>query len=303
VNQQSVLHPESDWLWLASEVGWLGVVFALGAVFFVLRAAFPLGPGSRRRLRGAALAASVAAVVHCVIDVPEHRVGSALMALMAMALACGNEVGMPVSRWMSALSRLGGLVALGAAVVLARLPDESGRAQNLLQAGRFAESEAAADRALARAPLDWRAYFTRAGARACEGKTLEAVGDFRRARTLEPNYAGLPLDEGLFWLQSQPMLALNVWRLALRRVRSPEDEELYGAMLAAAPDDANFRNALFTLAHGRPALEVQWFQFVPPAEARTQWETIFGSIERLTPAQRATFEKRAAEIGVTATPP
>lgn len=303
LNQQSVLHPESDWLWLASELGWPGVAFALAAVFFVLRDAFPLGPGTRRRLRGAALAASVAAVVHCAIDVPEHRVGSALMALMVMALARGGETEKPVSSWMPVLSRLFGLATLGAAVVLARLPDDATRARDLLQAGHFTEADVAADRALARAPLDWKAYFTRAGARACEGKTLEALADFRRARTLEPHYAGVPFDEGQFWLQSQPMLALNVWRLALRRLHSPDDEELYEAMLGAAPDDANFRTELFALAQGRPALQVKWFQTAPPAEARSEWKTISGSIDRLTPAQRATFQKRAAEIGASATPP
>ncbi len=303
VSQQSVLHPESDWLWLASELGWLGVTFALAAVFFVLRDAFPLRPGTRRRLRGAALAASVAASVHCAIDVPEHRVGSALLAVMIMALARGDDSAKPISSWMPVLSRLFGLATLGAAVVLARLPDYATRSRELLQAGQFAGAGAAADHALARAPLDWRSYFTRAGARACEGWTIEAVGDFRRARTLEPHYAGLPFNEGQFWLQRQPMLALTVWREALRRVRAPEDEPLYGAMLDAAPDNEPFRAQLLALATNRPALQLQWFQSAPPAEAREQWKTISASQERLTPAQRAALQKRAAEIGIPTTPP
>jgi tetratricopeptide (TPR) repeat protein len=172
----------------------------------------------------------------------------------------------------------------------------------LSRAGRFAEAEATANRALDRAPLDWHTYFLRAGARACLGRNLEALADFRRARTLEPHYAGVPFEEGKFWLQTQPALALTVWREALRRINSPEDEALYGAMLAAAPDDVEFRNRLFALAQERPALQLQWFQFVSPTEAQTQFNTISAAADRLTPAQRATFQKRAAEIGESSTP-
>jgi hypothetical protein len=303
VNQQSVLHPESDWLWLASEMGWGGVVLALGAAFFVLRDVFPLAPGSRRFLRGAAFSAAVAALVHCAIDVPGHRVGSAFLALLVMVLARGDRSGSVNSRTTMIFSRVFGLLALGAAAVLMRVPDEAAAAQALLQANRFSEAESAANRAILRAPLDWKVYFTRAGARACEGRTLEALADFRRARTLEPHYIGLPFDEGHFWLQSQPMLALTVWREALRRAHSPEDEEIYGAMLADAPDNEAFRAQLFALASDRPVLQLQWFRFVPPPEARSQFKAITASAEHLTPAQRATFQKRAEELGLSTSSP
>jgi tetratricopeptide (TPR) repeat protein len=209
---------------------------------------------------------------------------------------------MPASWVAAALSRVLGLAALGAAVLFARLPDEARQAELLLHTGRFAEAQAAADRALVRAPLDWRVYFTRAGARACRGQTLEALADFRRARTLEPHYAGLPLDEGRFWLQSQPALALTVWREALRRVHSPEEEEIYGQMLTAAPDNAGFRAQLLALAENRPVLQVQWFRFVPPAEARPQFNKISADAQRCTPAQRAAFQRWAEEIGASPPP-
>src|SRR5262249_49190260 len=41
LNQQTVLHPESDWLLLAAELGWAGVALAVGVAFFLLRRAFP----------------------------------------------------------------------------------------------------------------------------------------------------------------------------------------------------------------------------------------------------------------------
>ncbi|MEP6668106.1 MAG: O-antigen ligase family protein [Chthoniobacter sp.] len=301
VSQQSVLHPESDWLWLATDLGWLGVVFALVVAFLVLRHALPLAPGSQRRLRGVALAAALAALLHAAIDVPGHRLGSALLALFVMVLARLDVPASPDSKIAAACSRVFGVLALAAAFVLARLPDETSRAQTLSRAGRFAESEAAADRALARAPLDWRAYFARAGARACLGKTLAALADFRRARLLEPHYAGVPFEEGLFWLQAQPALTLNAWRDAVRR--SPDDTSLYGAMLDAAPDAPAFRAQLLALAQDHPALQLQWFQCVPPAEARTHWPALDAAARQATPAQRAAFQHHAEEIGAAPAPP
>ncbi|MDR3406318.1 MAG: O-antigen ligase family protein [Chthoniobacter sp.] len=295
VTQQSVLHPESDWLWLATELGWLGVACALAAAYLVLRPALPLTPGSQRRLRGAALAAAVAALLHAAIDVPGHRVGSALLALFVVVLARPDAPALPDSKVTAACSRLLGLLALGAACVLARLPDETAAAQAFSRAGRFADAEAAADRALAHAPLDWRAYFARGGTRACLGKTLAALADFRRARVLEPHYAGVPNEEGRFWLQAQPALALTAWREAVRR--SPDDESLYGGMLDAAPNNPEFRAQLLAIAQNHPALQLAWFRSAPPAEARAHLEMIAAAVRQGTPAQRAAFQQRAEEIG------
>jgi len=297
VNQQVVLHPESDWLWLATELGWLGVILALGAVVAVLRGAFPLTAGSHRRLRAAALAAAIAALLHSTFDVPEHRLGSALMALFVMVLARADAASPAESRGAVVVSRLCGVAALALAAIFWTMPDDAARAETLSQARRYADAEAAANRALAHAPLDWRVYFTRAGERACRGLTLEALADFRRARKLEPFYAGLPLAEGRFWVQSQPALAVKAWGEAIRRVRAPEDEAIYGAILGAAPDNAGFREQLLGLAQGRPPLQLQWFQFVPPAEARAHLEIISAVASQCAPAQRESFQRRASEIG------
>jgi O-antigen ligase len=303
INQQSVWHPESDWLWLAVEMGWLGVVLALALAVVVLRGAFPLAAGSRRRLRAAALAAAIAALLHSTFDVPGHRVGSALMAMFVMVLARRDAVAAPVSRVVAILWRAGGLATLAVAVMLRKMPDEAARAETLSQAGQYAAAEAAANRALTRAPLDWAVYFTRAGERASQGRTLEAVADFRRARVLEPHFAMLPLAEGRFWIHNQPMLAVNAWREALHRARPPEDEVLYGAMLDAAPDSAKLREQLLMLAEARPPLQLLWFQFAPVAEARLHLEELSVAAQQCDPKQRAAFERRAHEIGNGPLPP
>jgi len=296
VSQQTVLHPESDWLLLAAELGWFGVALALGAAFFILRQAFPFAAGSRRRLRGAALAGAVAALLHGAIDVPGHRVGSAWLALFVVVLACNEAPAERDSRMAATLSRVLGLLALVGAWVVGQTPDQAARAEALLSARKYAPAEASADRALERAPLDWRAYFTRAGARACQGHRLEALADFRRARTLEPHYARLPFEEGRFWLQAQPALTLNVWHEAIRRLPPSEAEDLYGTMLSTAPDNANFRAQLLAMVQDRPVLQLQWFESVPDAEARAHLEAITAVAQQCTPGQRAGFERRVKQL-------
>jgi tetratricopeptide (TPR) repeat protein len=234
-------------------------------------------------------------LLHSTFDVPGHRLGSALLALFVIVLARRDPEPSADSSWIAGISRTVGLVALGAAIGLARTPPDARQADALLQAGHFAEAGEAADRALARAPLDWAAYFTRAGSRACRGQILEALADFRRARRLEPGNASLPLAEGQFWLPTAPPLALAAWREAMRRTRSAEDQEIYGIMLSAAPDAA-FREQLLALAEGRPPLMLQWFRVVPPAEARIHLEAIGVAASQCSPAQRAAFERRAQEI-------
>jgi tetratricopeptide (TPR) repeat protein len=181
--------------------------------------------------------------------------------------------------------------------------DDALRAEDLSQAQQFEKAEAAADRALRRAPLDWRVYFTRAGARAVRGRTLEALADFRRASQLEPHFTGVPFAEGMFWVPIQPALAVNAWRETIRRAPPPEDEALYDAMLDAAPNDAGFRAQMLLLAQGRPPLQLRWFQVAPPAEAKAHSETIAAVASQFSPAQRQAFEHRANEIGSDPSPP
>ena len=89
-----VLHPESSWLQWLCELGLMPVAILsilVGRLVFLR-----LGGLFKRRgtfyLSAGALAAFAAITVHCVIDVPGHRWGTAGYALALLALAC------PISR-------------------------------------------------------------------------------------------------------------------------------------------------------------------------------------------------------------
>jgi tetratricopeptide (TPR) repeat protein len=296
VIQSSVIHPESDWLWLTSECGWLAAALALAAVAFAAGGALPLVRGTQRRLRGAALAASVAAVLHGFVDVPGHRLGSVLAALFVLALARKDDAPRITSRIAPVLWRAKGLALVALAAWWLNVPDDASRAEALSLDGRFAEATQRAGRAIERAPLGWHPYFTRAVAQACEGKLIEAVQDFRRARLLEPHYLKVPFEEGRFWLRQQPELALAAWQEVLRRAIAPDDAGVFSSMLGSAPDDAAFRARLLEIADGRDALRIDWFLRVPAAEAKPHIAEFAPLAARSDPRRRAAFAQRAAEL-------
>ena len=242
------LHPESDWLWLWSELGWPAVVLAIAGVVLLIRRVFPLREGTNQRFRLAALIGVILFALHGIVDVSAHRVGTVFSALFLFGLAFHRPLGFARSRWIAGAFRFIGLllVVSGLAWTIAvrtktLLPGSVGvtNAKELSAAANrehdFAETIAWTSRALVWAPLDWELYFLRALAEVPEKRWPGAVDDFRRARFLEPNGFEVPLAEGNAWLPFQPALAVTAWREALRRA-GPRRAEIFSIMLANAAE-------------------------------------------------------------------
>ncbi|MEO6739092.1 MAG: O-antigen ligase family protein [Chthoniobacteraceae bacterium] len=302
VIQSSVIHPESDWLWLVAEAGWLAAALALAAVAFALAGAFPNRRGTQRRLRSTALAASLAAVLHGFVDVPGHRLGSVLAALFVMVLARRDVVPLAASRAAAAMWRTLGLALVLLAMWWLNVPDDEARAEALSREGKFSAAADRASRAIAREPLGWRAYFTRAVALGSQGKVLAAVEDFRRARLLEPHHTVIPIEEGRFWLGLQPELAFVAWEEALRRTKDQDAREIFAHIGRMVPDDAAFRARLLGLVAARDPLQIDWFLSVPAEEARPYVAEFAPIAARCGDWRRAAFERRAAELVPPARP-
>lgn len=295
-SQSAVIHPESDWLWLVTEVGWVGAGLALLAIGIAVAGALPLERRSQRRLRSAAVAAAVAAVIHGFVDVPGHRLGAVLAATYVLALARRDPAESGVSRLAPGIWRVLGLALVAGAAWRVNMRDDAARAEELAGRGKFAEAAARATQAIERAPLAWRPYFTRAGALARSGRLVEAVGDFRRARALEPHFVAVPMTEGIFWARLQPELALAAWREALKRSDESAAPAYFSTMLGAGPDDAAFRGRLLELADGHPLLQVDWFLRVPAAEAKPHIAKLAPFVAECDEQRRSAFEHRAKEL-------
>src|SRR6266581_2338344 len=59
-----VLHPESDWLWLWTELGWPGVVLTILGIALLVSRVFPLREGTNQGYRLAALIAALLFAIH-----------------------------------------------------------------------------------------------------------------------------------------------------------------------------------------------------------------------------------------------
>ena len=246
-SDRRAIHPESDWLWLWTELGWVAVVLVIVGLVLILRKVFPLREGTNQRYRLATLIAAILFALHGLVDVSGHRVGTSFAAMFLLGLSLHRPLSLKPSRSMSILFRLVGLVLLvvGASwVVAARgqklLPGSVGltNAKQLAtienRERNFTEAIAVTTTGLKWAPLDWELYFSRAIAEAELKQTDNALDDFRRARFLEQISYEIPLAEGNVWLSSQqPVLAATAWREALRRA-GPERAGVFSSMLSKA---------------------------------------------------------------------
>jgi len=246
LSDRRALHPESDWLWLWTELGWLAVVLTIAGIALLVSRVFPLREGTNQGYRLAAFIAALLFAIHGIVDVSGHRVGTAFAAVFLLGLARHRPLSLKTSQWVSILFRVLGLILLAAGlslVVAARseklLPGSVGvsSAKQLSavadREGNFSEISALTTRALRWAPLDWQLYSARAIAEVELKQMTNAVDDFRRARFLEPIAYEVPLTEGNAWLPYRPVLAVTAWREALRRA-GPLRPGVYTSMLSDA---------------------------------------------------------------------
>lgn len=269
VVEQTVIHPESDWLWLAAEAGLMAVVVAVAMLGSVVANAFPMAPNSGRSLRWGCLVAVLAFAVHGAVDVGGHRLGTMLPALFLAGLARpGEGERMLNRRWWRLAGPVLAILLLPGAIWIGRLPDYRALGVAALNRGDYAGARAAADAAIRRRPLAWDLYFIRGLAGVRGGQPLSAVADFRRARSLEPYSVGVPFEEGAILIQLAPKLALPAWRETLRRCLPDRRVEWFGYMVARIGRDEESLLLLQELAGGDPALLVACIdRAATPAEA------------------------------------
>jgi O-antigen ligase len=121
--QNRALHPESDWLWLAAEIGWPGVILIVVGVALLVRRLFPLAEATNMRLRLAAFVGALLFASHGLVDVSGHRVGSAYAGLLLLGLALRRPFAAKPSVSVTAVARVVGalLVVVGATWALGSL--------------------------------------------------------------------------------------------------------------------------------------------------------------------------------------
>ncbi len=242
------IHPESDWFWLWVEVGWPAVLLAIAGIAILVWRVFPLQEGTNQRFRLATLIAAILFVLHGVVDVSGHRVGTAFSAYFSLGMTLrrpaqlrpslvganrfsGDRSAAPGGRDRAGLSRpvMKCLCREGWASTTKCIRLQP-RVRAEISAKRFSARRAPSNGRRSSGSSTFRARWPRSGRSA---RPSDALDDFRRARFLEPNAYEVPYQEGIVWLAAEPSLAITAWREALRRVGA-QRLEIYGHMLALA---------------------------------------------------------------------
>jgi tetratricopeptide (TPR) repeat protein len=270
-------HPESDWLWLWTELGIVAPVLIIVGAALLLRRVPPLPVGSNQRFRIAALIGAMMFALHGMVDVSGHRVGTAYSSLFLLGLAIYRPLQLPPSRIVPWIFRFLGLALLGIGAAwtiswrtMALLPGPPGVANAkelaaVASRGRnFSEAINLADRALVWAPLDWELYYVRASAKISARAPIQsALDDFRRARFLEPNSVSVPLEEGIIWSAVKPSLAYSAWREALRRADGDRRSVFGRIFFHGAVANPNGRDLVERLAFTYQELVIAYLEQLP----------------------------------------
>src|SRR5207244_3130371 len=166
------LHPESDWLWLWTEMGWLSVVVVLVGAALLVRRVSPLRDGTNQRIRYTALVGAILFALHGFVDVSGHRLGTFLAGTFLLGLAQFRPHQERRRLWTPIFFRLVGLFLAGLSLLWLiawkrdmSLPGYIGvhdvkEATAAAERGhRFHEAISLADDGLRWAPLDWQLYY------------------------------------------------------------------------------------------------------------------------------------------------
>ena len=288
-NESRAIHPESDWLWAACELGWLAPLFFLGGIAWWLRRCLPFRLRPGESLRRAAFVAAILFLLHGLVDVSGHRLGSLWVGLLLISLALPPPA--PVTTvarapyrattWLFRGLALGVLLIAGwwiASINGAAVPPTTAEfarietgLEDAVAAHQFEAARDLANAGLQIAPVDWHLYFQRGYAEAFMPVSLERAGaDFMVARQLEAQWVKPCFDEGTTWLAAnEPDLCLDAWQEAMHRARPDEIHDSYKDMLALSRDQSIVHSGLMALADDRLDLQLVATDYATPDEMKT----------------------------------
>ncbi len=315
--QGRCVHPESDWLWGAVELGWPAPLAVLVGVGTLLARAWPKRSQPGFLLRSALTVCVVMFLAHGFVDVSGHRLGSLWPALLLLALLhatrCDSTArpGYPAGpAWV--FRGVGFASATMAVVWVADLTLDMGiptsaRAGEAKHRAYLAQAGGSYDRAAFHAneivrfaPLDWEAYYLRAAAALrSDPNVAPALDDFRRTRFLEPLSPEVPFQEAQLWLVRQPMLAFSGWAETLRRARGRKADYLRRIM-GTGCGIPEVEEELFSLVFRDRELLMVFLAFSEPEACMQEIHKLWvedPKLRSLTGEQRSTVLKLWSEVG------
>jgi tetratricopeptide (TPR) repeat protein len=285
ISPAEAIHPESDWLWIAVEMGVLAPMLLMVAIAIWIRSCFPFNPGTLRGTRLAAMICGCLFAIHGLVDVSGHRIGALWPALFLASIAINPNAAVGASR--PVMFRFSGIALLVVggywlASVFGWSTLSSGTVNRLATetslengVGNYAGAISLCEKGLAIAPLNWELYYQRGLAEAALYQVRpEIERDFAVTRYLVPNRPDIALKEGLIWLGAgDDDLAFAVWQESMQRW--PDNAAvLYRDIFPAIREDVELRDRWRKLGHVNPQCLPILLQNVDPVEFRIELDRL-----------------------------
>lgn len=262
------VHPESSFLWLACEGGWLSVVVVFAGFVYLGAMAYRARRAHATTIRAGGLACALMLVTGSFFDVSGHRLGTLFPAILLTALAFPTTEGPVLGRKLGAVLRLTGAALLATGLIwLASplgqpfLPAVQG-VSALRAAAGAAEAEGRADegidllrQAQHLQPLDWSIRWSLGAFLLSRGETEPAWEEFRAAAALLPYMYWIIEKEGYFWVTISPSRAVYAWMEALNRAPAAQRVSLYGGFLHTAKGNPQLNTLVQRMRPNDPEFE------------------------------------------------
>jgi hypothetical protein len=268
------VHPESSFLWLASEGGWLAVGAVVAAFGLLGTMAYRARRAHATTIRSGGLACALMLVAGSFFDVSGHRLGTLFPTIFLAALAFPDTTGRPLGRKARASLRLvgAGVLAVGVIWFAASfgkpfLPAVQG-VTALREAAGTAEQQGKRDEAIKLLrqaehlrPLDWSIHWSLAAFLLANKETEAAWDEFRASSALLPYMHWIIEKEGYFWVSVSPSRAVYAWMEALNRAPGGQRLQMYGGYLHTASNDPALNTLVQKIRPNDPEFEFTRMSF------------------------------------------
>jgi tetratricopeptide (TPR) repeat protein len=304
---KTAAHPESDWLWTAVEMGWLGPFCVAALLMWWGRSCFPFAPGTFRLLRFAAFVAASGFALHCFVDVPGHQIGSLWPAVFIASTALTPNLALAESRALPLIFRLTGAVLVASGMIwFASLGGFSiiptgATVEQLKQQLReardrqdYANALRAATIASNIAPLDWGIHQARGAAAIAVPIKSEALREFAIARLLLPYWPDLRMKQGLLLAQAGDVdRAFDLWQEAMK-LFPDQASDLYREIYGWVKEDPDLLDRWRQLGRDTPDCVLYFLHVATPADFTIELQQLLWNDPQLaafTPGQlKALFQ-------------
>jgi len=292
------VHPESSWLWLASEGGWLLLVGVAAAIFILFRVSFRARKSRASTMRSVGLACAAMLAFNAAFEVSAHRIGTLFPVIVLACLALPPTRGAELGAMLRRVAKAGGaiLVVIGSVWLaggwgFAMVPSVQGvdalqgQARAAKDASRPEEAIELLERCERFRPLDWNIHWTLSGWLLEQGELDPAWQEFRSANALLPYLYWTIRQGALKWMTASPGRAATAMIQALSRAPEAKRPEIYGDFLHKSADNPPLRAVLLRLFPENDEFELVRIRQAAPEVSAKRLKRLIAQTDNLSEAE------------------